>query len=109
MLLILLEKRTGHSAVLLSDQRSILIYGGWDTNEKEERLFNDAFILDTKSWSWSPVEANAVYWDGYEDNGDNRVGHSSILMPSGQDVLSFGGRLQNDRFANDFQIILNYL
>jgi len=102
--------RTGHTAVLLQDQVSILIYRGWDPNGEKACLFQDCFILDTERWSWSAVEKDVKYWHGFTDGGGKRTGHSGILMPCDeasceQDILFFGGRLLNDEFADDFQIL----
>jgi len=102
--------RTGHVAVLLHDQTSILIYGGWDPKEEEASLFQDCFILDTLKWRWITVKNDVKYWHGFKDNGGARSGHSIVRMPvedvsCEQDILFFGGRLPNDKFADDFQIL----
>ena len=107
--------RTGHSATLLDDNKTILIYGGWDPNAEDDKgedtIFGDSFLLDTKSWTWTKgPKARGV--DGVRDGsgnaskeGQERVGHSAVLAPGtdGVHVLAFGGRLPDDRFAADFQ------
>ena len=102
--------RTGHSAILLADKKTICIYGGWDPNSEDESssdndestIFQDSFLLDTEKWVWKkgPV---ASHVGDQEDGGPKRVGHTAILNTKGSEILIFGGRLPGDRFTGDFQ------
>ena len=105
--------RSGHTATLLEDNKTILIYGGWDLNADEDAvkddadmLFSDSYLLDTEQWSWSA--GPKVKYDGssgVKNGGPKRVGHSAVLAPSEDccEVLVFGGRVPNDEFTADFQ------
>mmetsp|Transcript_37988 Transcript_37988/g.82650 ORF Transcript_37988/g.82650 Transcript_37988/m.82650 type:complete len:782 (-) Transcript_37988:521-2866(-) len=105
--------RSGHIATLLEDNKTILIYGGWDLNLDEEAckddadmIFEDSFLLDTELWTWSP--GPKIKYDGSSgvpNGGSRRVGHSAVLAPSeeGAQVLVFGGRVPGDEFSSDFQ------
>ena len=100
--------RTGHVAVLLEDGKTILIYGGWDPcgENEEEEIFNDSFLIDTETWTWSKgPKTKYVSGPDSRNGGSKRVGHSAVLAPSqnGTEVLAFGGRLPNEDFASDFQ------
>ena len=106
--------RTGHSATLLEDGHTIMIYGGWDPNTEDEKgddlIFGDSYLLDTNDWTWSkgPKPKYAPFNAAETSNGGvERVGHSSVLAPGGDgvQVLAFGGRLP-DGFAADFQSLL---
>ncbi|KAI9303232.1 hypothetical protein BJ944DRAFT_165793 [Cunninghamella echinulata] len=51
-----LSNRSSHSQVLMPDETSILIFGGYDGYH----VFNDVAVLDTKSWTWTIKNTNAV-------------------------------------------------
>ena len=104
--------RTGHSATLLNDGKTICIYGGWDPNDEEseqENIYNKSYMLDTETWHWSFGPAPAFGGSGTEqvidDCGGNRCGHSALLHPESGEVMAFGGRIPGERLASDFQII----
>jgi len=109
--------RTGHSAVLLEDGKTLLIYGGWDPNvdedsteiNDEDMFFGDSFLLDTSSWTWNPGPKPkfAPHQRGIDNGGSKRAGAAAILAPGEEmsQMLIFGGRIPNDRFSNDFQSI----
>lgn len=102
--------RTGHTATLLNDGTTLMIYGGWDPNDEAESdlIFADSFLLDTCTWTWRKgpkakfEKANSVT---ATNGGAARVGHSSVLAPckDGLQVLSWGGRVPGNQFTNDFQ------
>lgn len=115
--------RTGHCATLLDDKKSILVYGGWDPNadddanaSDEEMIFKDSYILDTDSWTWSVGPKPVFAGDGsagyisdslVQNGGERRVGHKAVLTngEDGVQALVFGGRIPEDKFAHDFQIL----
>jgi len=107
------KARTGHTATLLEDDATIMVYGGWDPNddssqeEDDDEVFMDCYLLDTTLWSWTKGP-NPKYFggvNGVPNAGPRRVGHSAVLAPGeqGAHVLAFGGRILNDEFASDFQ------
>ncbi|POM68272.1 Rab9 effector protein, partial [Phytophthora palmivora] len=94
------QERTGrHSATLLSDGM-ILIFGGWDPQHDDvsapTKVFNDAFLLNTKTWEWQPAN--------FADEGDvmsrERVGHGAVLDYNGC-VHVFGGQNGIENRVND--------
>jgi hypothetical protein len=114
--------RTGHSATLLEDGKTICIYGGWDPNEEaattigndqhQENIFKASYLLDTEHMSWR-VGPKAVYDCGSnsgngdhttqaEDCGAKRCGHTAGLHPESGEVLAFGGQVPGERLAGDF-------
>lgn len=87
--------RTGHSATLLDDESTILVYGGWDPNaddddDVDDVIMKDAYLLDTTTWIWTKVENDVV---------SRRVGHTSLFKDDC--VMVFGGRTP-EGFTNEF-------
>lgn len=84
--------RTGHVAVLMEDEKTIFVHGGWDPNaedEDQEVIFNDCFLLDTSTWVWTKLDQTVPA----------RVGHRAIQCQGG--VQLFGGRLEGGKFSNE--------
>jgi hypothetical protein len=116
---ILPSPRTGHSATLLSDQKTICVCGGWDPNAEEEVSSSDdahmfslegCYLLDTNSWTWRKG-GKLLYADlppqvQGANGGEKRVGHAAVLVKD--KVLLFGGRIPGDRFAGDFQALSDF-
>jgi len=75
--------RTGHVATLLDDNKTILIYGGWDPNTEDDKgddtIFGDSFLLDTTTWTWQKGPRPRFVGDSKkcENFGAHRVGHSA--------------------------------
>jgi Galactose oxidase, central domain len=114
------KARTGHSATLLKDQKTICIYGGWDpSDDSEDNIFQDCFLLDTEFWKWKkgpvPVYAGNTLssepstQQSVSDGGARRVGHTAVLNTTkegpGNEILIFGGRVPEDDFTGDFQTL----
>ena len=105
--------RTGHSATLLDDGKTISIYGGWDPNEEDsttggENIFKSSFLLDTETWEWKSGAKAVPGGSGSdatcaEDCGPKRCGHTSVLNPESGEVWLFGGRIPGEALAGDFQ------
>lgn len=91
--------RTGHSAVLLEDKKTICIHGGWDPtadddddqgdDNEETKTFGDTFFLDTETWTWSKGTCLK-----------SRTGHKAILHLDNK-VHVFGGRGATGQFLGD--------
>ena len=88
--------RTGHQAVLLKDQKTIWIYGGWDPNDEAAEVFGDSFFLDTERWCWSPGPTLAP-----------RVGHGAILKPDSDsnEVVVFGGQQPRGKLDGTLEVV----
>ncbi|CAB9502926.1 Host cell factor 1 [Seminavis robusta] len=110
------KPRTGHSATLMEDQKTICIYGGWDPTTEDsdtpgdDNIFQDSFLLDTEKWTWtagpSPVFGGLSPLDlSLQNEGARRVGHTAVKIPNQNQVLAFGGRVPEDVFAGDFQTL----
>jgi hypothetical protein len=103
--------RTGHIAILLDDNKTILIHGGWDPNsdegDDEEHMFDDCWLLDTELWMWTEGPKSKYFGSAAPNAGTARVGHSAVLAPgeNGAQVLIFGGRTPKEGFAADFQTL----
>jgi len=99
--------RTGHSASLLDDGKTICIYGGWDPNDdREENIFKGSYLLDTSTWTWRlgpKAYAAGNGGNSMEDCGPKRCGHTSVLNPQCGEVMVYGGRIPGERLAGDFQ------
>jgi hypothetical protein len=110
--------RTGHCATLLGDNKTIMIYGGWDPNadedakvDDEDIIYADSYLLNTETWEWRAGPKPAFAGDGVsvenslvEDGGARRVGHTMVLTDK-TEALVFGGRVPGDKFVNDFQTL----
>lgn len=104
--------RTGHSATLLDDGKTICIYGGWDPNDEdtnggEDNIFKGSFLLDTCTWTWSKGPKASPGGSGSEfsvaDCGPKRCGHKAALNSQTGEVMVFGGRIPGEILAGDYQ------
>ena len=96
--------RTGHSATVLADGKTVVVYGGWDPNDDsndeeeptdeddEETIFDDYLYLDTENWTWRKGGV-----------ASKRVGHAAVLKEDASEVMVFGGRVPGDEFTADFE------
>jgi N-acetylneuraminic acid mutarotase len=84
--------RTGHAATLMEDGKTIFIQGGWDPNaeDEEEIIYEDCFLLDTSTWTWTKSEKTVER---------ALVGHKAVQCKN--EVHMFGGRLAGGKFSND--------
>lgn len=109
--------RTGHSATLMEDGKTICIYGGWDPNEEndsgEETIFKSSFLLDTEALTWSkgpkafPAGSGTDEGPAISDCGAKRCGHTATIHPETGEILLFGGRIPGEILAGDFQRLPN--
>mmetsp|Transcript_17429 Transcript_17429/g.42347 ORF Transcript_17429/g.42347 Transcript_17429/m.42347 type:complete len:745 (-) Transcript_17429:47-2281(-) len=103
--------RTGHTATLLQDGKTICVYGGWDPNTDGdgadgENIFKGSYLLDTQTWTWKEGPKVVPGGSGsphhhLEDCGPKRCGADAVL--NGDEVLVFGGRLECEVLAGDIQ------
>jgi len=118
--------RTGHSATLMNDGKTICIYGGWDPNQDDDESnqddgwYGDSFLLDTETWTWKRSDSVPVFM-GHSLNasqgtngGPARAGHGAVLNSftngsgnskgarASNEILIFGGRTA-EGFEGDFQ------
>ena len=105
--------RTGHTATLLEDGKTIMIYGGWDPNEEDEltgedNIFKGSFLLDTQEWTWKKGPDPQAGGSGsaehiLESCGSKRCGHTAALNSENGEVFVFGGRIPGEVLAGDVQ------
>mmetsp|Transcript_15847 Transcript_15847/g.36690 ORF Transcript_15847/g.36690 Transcript_15847/m.36690 type:complete len:663 (-) Transcript_15847:135-2123(-) len=108
--------RTGHTATLLEDGKTIIVYGGWDPNEEDEitgedNIFKGSYLLDTQEWLWKrgPDPQPGGSGSGnhvVESCGAKRCGHTAALNPENGEVFIFGGRIPGESLAGDVQRIV---
>lgn len=96
--------RTGHSATVLEDGKTVLVYGGWDPNADdddddglEETIFDDYYLLDTETWKWRNEGSTLT----------KRVGHAAVWQEERKQVVAHGGRTVGNAFTNDFEFFGN--
>jgi len=108
--------RTGHTATLLEDGKTIIIYGGWDPNEEDEitgedNIFKGSYLLDTQEWTWKKGPDPQSGGSGsakhvVESCGAKRCGHTAALNSENGEVFVFGGRIPGEALAGDVQRIV---
>jgi len=89
------EGRNGHSATLLSDNKTVLIAGGQGSKDSGFRISNTAelFNLDTKDKGFENLLPNTMT--------EKRIGHTATLLDNGK-VLIAGGQNQLPDKTNIF-------
>lgn len=96
--------RSGHQAVYAEDK--LYVMGGWDTSQQ----FDDVFVLDTKTMSWSKLETAC----GPDSWGPRRWNFSavSVFAVPHWKIFVFGGNSGNldpsrpqGYFRNDIQVL----
>ena len=108
--------RTGHTATLLEDGKTIIVYGGWDPNEEDEttgedNIFKGSYLLDTQEWLWKKGPDPHPGGSGsgkhiIESCGAKRCGHTAALNTENGEVFVFGGRIPGEVLAGDVQRIV---
>ncbi|KAG0055656.1 hypothetical protein BGZ83_007808 [Gryganskiella cystojenkinii] len=73
--------RQDHCSVL-TNSKKVIVYGGWDANSKT--TFNDIWLLDMVTWTWSQVIPVTT--------GTRRYGHNCDLV--GANMVVYGGLVQ---------------
>mmetsp|Transcript_53501 Transcript_53501/g.99643 ORF Transcript_53501/g.99643 Transcript_53501/m.99643 type:complete len:183 (+) Transcript_53501:665-1213(+) len=88
--------RTGHSACLLADNATVLVYGGWDPQASRDSddvtYFTDAFLLDTVSWEWRAAPAHvagAIAAKAASHGGVTGHAMEALLLQGSQSTPSF--------------------
>lgn len=105
--------RTGHTATILEDGKTIIVYGGWDPNEEDEltgedNIFKGSYLLDTEEWMWKKGPDPQSGGSGSADHvvescGSKRCGHTAALNAENGEVFVFGGRIPGEVLAGDVQ------
>lgn len=80
-------RRQGHSATAL-ESLQLCVYGGIELMEQGNgRVCNDAYLLDTESWTWQKLECTGIIPAA-------RFGHTATQLPDASSLLVIGGRDQ---------------
>jgi hypothetical protein len=114
-----IDPRSGHTAVMSSDGKQVVIFGGWigDTNTPASPQLAVLNVADgyggSGSWQWSSPSPSLG--SGFPTNG-GLYGHASIMLPGdvmlitgGYSMSSSSSRLKRDSGASQVPNTNSYL
>jgi hypothetical protein len=94
--------RALHTATYLPHLHSILIFGGANCSGGKYKMFNDLYLLDIESLSWTKIASSG---NGEIDLSPcARSQHSSVLM-NDNEVVMMGGINEDGHVLNDIWVL----